>query len=34
MPISARRRLDTLLDNEGRHEIGQEVLPADPLKFK
>jgi acetyl-CoA carboxylase carboxyl transferase subunit beta len=27
-------RLDAFLDNEGRYEIGQEVLPVDALKFK
>ncbi|MEI8265429.1 MAG: acetyl-CoA carboxylase, carboxyltransferase subunit beta [Betaproteobacteria bacterium] len=32
--ISARARLDAFLDAEGRYEIGQEVLPVDPLKFK
>lgn len=32
--IGARHRLDALLDIEGRKEIGQEVIPADPLKFK
>jgi acetyl-CoA carboxylase carboxyl transferase subunit beta len=32
--ISARRRLDLLLDPEGRFEIGAEVQPIDPLKFK
>lgn len=32
--ISARTRLDMLLDTEGRFEIGAEVLPLDPLKFK
>ena len=32
--ISARQRLDTFLDGEGRFEIGQEVLPVDALKFK
>lgn len=32
--IRARERLDTLLDAEGRYEIGQEVLPVDALKFK
>ncbi len=32
--VGARRRLDTLLDPEGRYEIGQEVLPVDALKFK
>jgi acetyl-CoA carboxylase carboxyl transferase subunit beta len=32
--IGARARLDALLDAEGRYEIGQEVLPVDPLKFK
>ncbi len=32
--ITARLRLDAFLDPEGRYEIGQEVLPMDPLKFK
>ena len=32
--IGARERLDAFLDAEGRWEIGQEVLPVDPLKFK
>jgi acetyl-CoA carboxylase carboxyl transferase subunit beta len=32
--INARTRLDGFLDPEGRYEIGQEVLPVDPLKFK
>ncbi len=32
--ISARQRLDWLLDSEGRFEIGAEVLPVDTLKFK
>ncbi len=32
--ITARKRLDALLDGEGRYEIGQEVLPIDVLKFK
>lgn len=32
--IGARARLDALLDPGGRHEIGQEVLPVDSLKFK
>src|SRR5438067_6037057 len=32
--IGARARLDSFLDGEGRYEIGQEVLPVDPLKFK
>ena len=32
--IGARARLDVFLDAEGRYEIGQEVLPMDPLKFK
>ena len=32
--IRARRRIDCLLDAEGRYEIGQEVLPVDMLKFK
>jgi len=34
MRIGARTRLDHLLDQEGRYEIGQEVLPVDALKFK
>ena len=32
--ISARERLDYLLDVEGRYEIGAEVVPVDTLKFK
>ncbi|MEY4959851.1 MAG: hypothetical protein RL610_30 [Pseudomonadota bacterium] len=32
--ISARARLDLLLDPEAQYEIGAEVLPIDPLKFK
>jgi acetyl-CoA carboxylase carboxyl transferase subunit beta len=32
--IRARARLDLLLDPEGRFEIGAEVIPVDPLKFK
>src|ERR1019366_2895548 len=32
--ITARIRLDLLLDGEGRFEIGAEVLPIDTLKFK
>ena len=32
--LSARERLDSLLDTEGRYEIGYEVLPVDSLKFK
>jgi acetyl-CoA carboxylase carboxyl transferase subunit beta len=32
--ITARERLDWLLDVEGRFEIGAEVLPVDTLKFK
>ena len=32
--LRARARLDLLLDAEGRFEIGAEVLPMDPLKFK
>ena len=34
MRIRARDRLDALLDAEGRLEIGNLALPADPLKFK
>jgi acetyl-CoA carboxylase carboxyl transferase subunit beta len=32
--LSARARLDMLLDPEGRFEIGSEVAPIDTLKFK
>ena len=32
--VSARERLDLLLDPEGRFEIGVEVTPVDSLKFK
>jgi len=32
--IDARARLNAFLDNEGRYEIGQEVVPVDALKFK
>ena len=32
--ISARDRLNLLLDQEGRIEIGADVQPFDPLKFK
>ncbi len=32
--IGARARLDAFLDAEGRYELGQEVVPVDPLKFK
>ena len=32
--LRARVRLDQLLDPEGRFEIGSEVIPMDPLKFK
>jgi acetyl-CoA carboxylase carboxyl transferase subunit beta len=32
--ISARDRLDALLDPEARFELGAEVVPVDPLKFK
>ena len=34
MRIRARARLDALLDEGGRYEIGQETLPVDTLKFK
>lgn len=33
-PITARARLNHFLDPEPRHEIGAEVGPIDPLKFK
>jgi len=32
--IGARARLDAFLDGEGRYELGQEVVPVDPLKFR
>jgi acetyl-CoA carboxylase carboxyl transferase subunit beta len=32
--LRARGRIDLLLDPEGRFEIGAEILPVDPLKFK
>jgi acetyl-CoA carboxylase carboxyl transferase subunit beta len=32
--LGARPRLDALLDPDGRYEIGAEVLPVDPLKFR
>jgi acetyl-CoA carboxylase carboxyl transferase subunit beta len=32
--IGARARLEALLDEDGRFEIGAEVLPVDSLKFK
>ena len=32
--LAARPRLDALLDPDGRFEIGAEVLPLDPLKFR
>ena len=32
--IGARARLNHFLDGEGRYELGQEVIPVDPLKFK
>jgi len=32
--IGARARLNHFLDGEGRYEIGQEVIPVDPLKFQ
>ena len=32
--LSARERIDQLLDPEGRYEIGSEVVPIDSLKFK
>ncbi|HUW35845.1 MAG TPA: acetyl-CoA carboxylase, carboxyltransferase subunit beta [Rhodocyclaceae bacterium] len=32
--LRARQRLDLLLDQEGRFEIGAEVIPVDVLKFK
>ena len=34
MRIGARQRLDSLLDPKGRYEIGADIYPIDPLKFK
>jgi len=34
MRIGARQRLDSLLDEKGRYEIGADIYPTDPLKFK
>ncbi|MCR5084090.1 MAG: acetyl-CoA carboxylase, carboxyltransferase subunit beta [Succinivibrionaceae bacterium] len=34
MRLSARRRLDTFLDPEGREELGADLEPRDVLKFK
>jgi len=34
MRISARTRLDMFLDENGREEIGKNIKPVDPLKFK
>jgi acetyl-CoA carboxylase carboxyl transferase subunit beta len=34
MRIGARQRLDSLLDPNGRYEIGANVFPVDPLKFR
>jgi acetyl-CoA carboxylase carboxyl transferase subunit beta len=34
MRISARARLAMFLDEEGREEIGKNIKPVDPLKFK
>lgn len=34
MPLSARARLDLLLDEKGREEIGTAIKPTDILKFK
>src|SRR4028118_1504540 len=34
MRLTARARLDRLLDPEGRVELGQEIRPVDPLQFR
>jgi acetyl-CoA carboxylase carboxyl transferase subunit beta len=34
MRISARARLNLFLDEQGREEVGKNVKPLDPLKFK
>lgn len=33
-PLSARQRLNLLLDEDGREEVAGNVKPTDPLKFK
>lgn len=32
--VPARERIDQILDSDGREEIGAEIVPVDPLKFK
>ena len=34
MRIGGRRRLDIFLDSDGRVEIGEQLMPTDPLRFK
>ncbi len=34
MRINARQRLHLFLDKEQRQELGEELAPTDPLKFK
>ena len=34
MRLGARRRLDTFLDSENREEVGADLAPTDPLKFR
>ncbi len=34
MRIGGRRRLDIFLDPDGRVEIGEQLMPTDPLRFK
>ncbi len=34
MRLGARRRLDTFLDAENREEVGADLAPTDPLKFR
>ena len=34
MRVAARRRLDQILDLEPREEIGADVMPMDPLRFR
>ncbi|HEX7387260.1 MAG TPA: acetyl-CoA carboxylase, carboxyltransferase subunit beta [Castellaniella sp.] len=34
MRLGARARIDSLLDTDGREEIGAQIRPMDPLKFK
>jgi len=34
MSLTGRARLDAFLDDDGREELGRNLMPTDPLKFK